>query len=76
MAIIKIKNNIKSELSIIHKNDKPAKTIIGSDIVVSVDTTNDFPLDASDGDVVIVREIGNGGIFIYDINTWVVRVSW
>jgi len=73
---IKIKNNINSELLITHSDNKPAKSIIGSDIAVAVDTINDFPLGASDGDTVIVRAIGNGGIFVYDINTWVARITW
>jgi len=63
---IKIKNNINSELSITHVDDKPAKSIVGSDIAVAVDTINDFPLDASDGDTVIVRDLDRGGTFIYD----------
>jgi len=76
MAIIKVKNNINSELSITHADNKPARSIIGSDIAVAVDTINNFPLGASDGDTVIVRAVGNGGIFVYDVNTWVARVSW
>jgi len=76
MAKITLKNNTNSELSIIHADNKPAKSIIGTDIAVAVDTINDFPLDASDGDTVIVREVGNGGIFVYDTNTWVSRISW
>jgi len=63
---IKIKNNINSELSILHTDDKPAKSIIGTDIAVAVDTINDFPLGASDGDTVIVRDLDRGGTFIYD----------
>jgi len=63
---IKIKNNIGSELSITHADNKSAKSIIGSDIAVAVDTINDFPLDANDGDTVIVRDLDRGGTFIYD----------
>jgi len=63
---IKIKNNIGSELSITHADNKPAKSIVGTDIAVAVDTINDFPLDASDGDTVIVRDLDRGGTFIYD----------
>jgi len=66
MATIKVKNNINSELSITHADNKPAKSIIASDIAVAVDTINDFPLDASDGDTVIVRDLNRGGTFIYD----------
>ena len=73
---IKIKNNINSELSITHADNKPAKSITGSDIAVAVDTINDFPLGTSDGDTVIVRAVGNGGIFVYDVNTWVARITW
>jgi len=76
MSKIIIKNNINSELSITHADNKPAKSIVGSDIAVAVDTINDLPLVASDGDIVIVRAVGNGGIFVYDVNTWVARVSW
>ena len=76
MAKITLKNNTNSELSITHADNKPAKSIIGTDIVVAVDTINDFPLDASNGDTVIVKEVGNGGIFVYDTNTWVSRISW
>ena len=66
MSKLVIKNNINSELSITHADNKPAKSIIASDIAVAVDTINDFPLDASDGDTVIVRDLNRGGTFIYD----------
>ena len=66
MSKLTIKNNINSELSITHADNKPAKSIIGTDIAVAVDTINDFPLDASDGDTVIVRDLDRGGTFIYD----------
>jgi len=66
MSKLTIKNNINSELSIAHADNKPAKSIIGTDIAVAVDTINDFPLDASDGDAVIVRDLNRGGTFIYD----------
>ena len=66
MSKLTIKNNINSELSITHADNKPAKSIIASDIAVAVDTINDFPLDASDGDTVIVRDLNRGGTFIYD----------
>jgi len=65
MSKITIKNNINSELAITHVDNKPAKSIVGSDITVAVDTINDFPLDASDGDTVIVRDLNRGGTFIY-----------
>jgi len=71
-----IKNNINSELLITHADNKPARSIIGSDIAVAVNTINDFPLGASDGDTVIVKAVGNGGIFVYDVNTWVARITW
>ena len=66
MSKLVMKNNINSELSITHADNKPAKSIIGTDIAVAVDTINDFPLDASDGDTVIVRDLDRGGTFIYD----------
>jgi len=66
MSKLVMKNNIKSELSITHADNKPAKSIVGTDIAVAVDTINDFPLDASDGDTVIVRDLNRGGTFIYD----------
>jgi len=66
MSKLVIKNNINSELSIIHSDNKPAKSIIGTDIAVAVDTINGFPLVASDGDTVIVRDLNRGGTFIYD----------
>ena len=66
MSKLTIKNNINSELSITHADNKPAKSIIGTDIAVAVGTINDFPLDASDGDTVIVRDLNRGGTFIYD----------
>jgi len=66
MSKLVMKNNINSELSITHVDNKPAKSIIGTDIAVAVDTINDFPLDASDGDTVIVRDLDRGGTFIYD----------
>jgi len=66
MSKITIKNNINSELSMTHADNKPAKSIIGTDIAVAIDTINDFSLDASDGDTVIVRDLDRGGTFIYD----------
>ena len=66
MSKLVIKNNINSELSITHADNKPAKSIIGTDITVAVDTINDFQLGASDGDTVIVRDLNRGGTFIYD----------
>jgi len=66
MSKLVMKNNINSELAIIHSDNKPAKSIIGTDITVAVDTINDFPLGASDGDTVIVRDLDRGGTFIYD----------
>jgi len=66
MSKLVIKNNINSELAIAHADNKPAKSIVCSDIAVAVDTINDFPLDASDGDTVIVRDLNRGGTFIYD----------
>ena len=66
MSKLVIKNNINSELVITHVDNKPAKRIVGSDITVAVDTINDFPLIASDGDTVIVRDLNRGGTFIYD----------
>jgi len=66
MSKLVMKNNINSELSITHADNKPAKNIVGTDIAVAVDTINDFPLDASDGDTVIVRDLNRGGTFIYD----------
>jgi len=66
MSKLVIKNNINSELAITHVDNKPAKSIVGSDIAVAVDTITDFPLDTSDGDTVIVRDLNRGGTFIYD----------
>jgi len=66
MSKLVMKNNINSELAITHADNKPAKSIIGTDIAVAVDTINDFPLDANDGDTVIVRDLNIGGTFIYD----------
>jgi len=66
MSKITIKNNINSELSITHADNKSAKSIVGTDIAVAVDTINDLPLGASDGDTVIVRDLNRGGTFIYD----------
>lgn len=63
---IKLKNNLDTEFTIEHKDNKQAKTIVGSDIAIAVDTINDFPLVASTGDVVIVRDLDRGGTFIYD----------
>jgi len=78
MAKITLKNNTNSELSITHADNKPAKSIIGTDIVVAVNTINDFPLDASDGDTVIVKKSGAGGVYVYNSanNKWESRVTW
>jgi hypothetical protein len=61
-----LKNSIDTEFSIEHTDGKSAKTIKGTDIVVAVDTINDFPTVASNGDVVIVRDSNRGGTFVYD----------
>lgn len=63
---IKLKNNLDTEFTIEHKDNKQAKTIVGSDIAIAVGTINDFPLVPSIGDVVIVRDLDRGGTFIYD----------
>ena len=78
MSKIIIKNNIDSELSITHADNKPAKSIVGTDIAVAVDTTDDFPSDASDGDTVIVKKSGAGGVYVYNSanNKWESRVTW
>lgn len=63
---ITLKNNIDTEFTIEHSDGKVAKTIKGQDIAVAVDTIDDFPTTANDGDIVIVRDLNRGGTFIYD----------
>jgi len=62
---INLKNSGGSTLAITHSDSKGGKTIIGTDIVTSVATINDFPtVGIQDGDTVIVKEEGRGGTFI------------
>jgi len=64
---INLKNSGGSTLAITHSDSKSGKTIVGTDIVTSVATINDFPtVGIQDGDTVIVKEEGRGGVFIYD----------
>jgi len=62
-----LKNSGGSELAITHSDSKSGKTIVGTDIVTSVATINDFPTAGiQDGDTVIVKDVDRGGVFIYD----------
>ena len=63
---INLKNSGGSTLAITHSDSKGGKTIIGTDIVTSVATINDFPtVGIQDGDTVIVKDANRGGTFIY-----------
>ncbi|MEA2036914.1 MAG: hypothetical protein U9O94_05360 [Nanoarchaeota archaeon] len=63
---IRLKNDSSTEFEIVHEDGSSAKRIASADMTVAVDTIADFPVIASDGDVVIVRDLNRGGTFIYD----------
>ncbi|MEA2037256.1 MAG: right-handed parallel beta-helix repeat-containing protein [Nanoarchaeota archaeon] len=63
---IRLKNDSSTEFEIVHEDGSSAKRIASADMTVAVDTIVDFPVIASDGDVVIVRDLNRGGTFIYD----------
>ena len=75
---IKLKNNINTELIIAHRDDKPAKTVYTDELAKAVATIADMEAITTpiDGDIIIVKQSGNGGIYIYDVNTWNARVTW
>ncbi|MEA2036830.1 MAG: hypothetical protein U9O94_04940 [Nanoarchaeota archaeon] len=63
---IRLKNDSSTEFEIVHEDGSSAKRLASADMTVAVDTIVDFPVIASDGDVVIVRDLNRGGTFIYD----------
>jgi len=65
---LKLKNNIKSELTIAHRDNAPAKTLYTDELAKAVATIDDMVnIDTpNDGDVCIVKDMGRGGTFIYD----------
>lgn len=66
MADIKLKNTANTEFSISHNGTRGAKAVTSDQIVVAVETINDFPANPETGDTVIVKDINRGGTFIYD----------
>ena len=66
MADIKLKNAANTEFSISHNGTRGAKAVTSDQIVVAVETINDFPASPETGDTVIVKDINRGGTFIYD----------
>ena len=66
MADIKLKNTANTEFSISHNGTRGAKAVTSDQIVVAVETINDFPANAETGDTVIVKDMNRGGTFIYD----------
>ena len=66
MADIKLKNTANTEFSISHNGTRGAKSVTSDQIVVAVETINDFPAIAETGDTVIVKDLNRGGTFIYD----------
>lgn len=66
MADIKLKNTANTEFSISHNGTRGAKAVTSDQIVVAVETINDFPANAETGDTVIVKDNNRGGTFIYD----------
>ena len=66
MADIKLKNTANTEFSISHNGTRGAKSVTSDQIVVAVETINDFPASPETGDTVIVKDQSRGGTFIYD----------
>ena len=66
MAEIKLKNTANTEFSISHNGTRGAKAVTSDQIVVAVETINDFPANPETGDTVIVKDNNRGGTFIYD----------
>ena len=66
MADIKLKNTANTEFSISHNGTRGAKSVTSDQIVVAVETINDFPASPETGDTVIVKDLNRGGTFIYD----------
>ena len=66
MSDIKLKNAANTEFSISHNGTRGAKSVTSDQIVVAVETIEDFPTNAETGDTVIVKDISRGGTFIYD----------
>ena len=66
MAEIKLKNTANTEFSISHNGTRGAKSVTSDQIVVAVETIEDFPASPETGDTVIVKDINRGGTFIYD----------
>ena len=73
---INLKNSTDTTFSITHSDGANTKVLDSKDIAVAIDTVADFPANPNNGDVVIVRDLGAGGIYIYDTNSWVSRVAW
>lgn len=66
MADIKLKNTANTEFSISHNGTRGAKSVTSDQIVVAVETIEDFPTNPETGDTVIVKDQSRGGTFIYD----------
>ena len=66
MADIKLKNTANTEFSISHNGTRGAKAVTSDQIVVAVETIEDFPASPEIGDTVIVKDLNRGGTFIYD----------
>lgn len=65
--------NKQGELSIVHKDGQPAKTIYTDGLTIAVDTIEDMEAlivgtdtSAYDGTTVSVKDLDRGGYFIYD----------
>ena len=68
-----LKNDLGTELAIIHKNGQPAKTIYTDGLTNAVDTIADMEAlitgpvtSAYDGNVCFVKDLDRGGSFVYD----------
>jgi hypothetical protein len=71
-----LRNNLDNEFTIEHQDGLQNKLIKSNDIAVAVDTIDDFPSVANTGDVVIVRDSVNGGIYIHNGVVFEQRISW
>ena len=65
---LKLKNNLNTELAIVHRDGKLAKTVYTDQLTRAVETIDAMIAltDKENGDVVIVKDLDRGGTFIYD----------
>ena len=77
---IKLKNNINSEFKVTHTDGSGAVSLTSEQLANSSYTVATVAsmeaITATDGQSCIVKALGAGGIYVYDVNTWVARITW